>query len=51
MRCDAVVPTTAEAGAAALADIAGAVTLAGMDVPAVCRNEILGRCRSTFLGR
>ena len=38
IRCDAVVPTTAEAGAAALADIAGAVApsdLAGTDVPAV----------------
>ena len=38
IRCDAVVPTTAEAGAAALADIAGAVAsvdLARADVPAV----------------
>ena len=38
IRCDAVVPTTAEAGAAALADIAGAVApvdLAGTDVPAI----------------
>ena len=36
--CDAVVPTTAEAGAAALADIAGAVApvdLAGTNAPAV----------------
>ena len=38
IRCDDVVPTTAEAGAAALADIAGAVApvdLARTDVPAV----------------
>ena len=38
IRCDAVVPTTAEAGAATLADIAGAVApvdLAGTNVPAV----------------
>ena len=38
IRCDAVVPTTAEAGAAALADIAGAVApvdLARMNVPAI----------------
>ena len=38
IRCDAVVPTTTDAGAAALADIAGAVApvdLAGTDVPAV----------------
>ena len=36
--CDAVVPTTAEAGAAALADIAGAVApvdLAGTNIPTV----------------
>ena len=30
IRCDAVVPTTAEAGAAALADIAGAVAPANL---------------------
>ena len=52
IRCDAVVPTAAEAGAAALADIAGS---AGRpcwnECSGHCRNEILGRCRSTFLGR
>ena len=43
IRCDAVVPTTAEAGAAALADIAGAVApvdLAGVDVPDVAGMKL-----------
>ena len=42
MRCDAVVPTTAVAGAVALADIAGAVApvdLAGTYVPAVAGTK------------
>ena len=43
IRCDDVVPTTAEAGAAALADTAGAVApvdLAGTNVPAVAGMKL-----------
>ena len=44
IRCDAVVPTTAVAGAEALADIAGRPCRNGCS--GRCRNEILGRCRA-----